>query len=176
MKTRRPDQAGVDLRAGLPDTSCLARSRCARVANRSRSISSPTARKIHAQGGGCVAVDLMAKGTIAEFTITDTGIGIAKEHMQTVFELFPPSGFEPSQANIEGTGPGGLPSAKGSGRAARRSHLRSRANSRWGPASRCGCPALQARRKFLSRLAAPPLESSPSGRPRTNLANALAHF
>ena len=39
-------------------------------------------------GGGSVTVDLGATDSTVHFTVTDTGIGIAKEHLETVFELF----------------------------------------------------------------------------------------
>ncbi len=38
--------------------------------------------------GGTVTVALAADETEADFTVTDTGIGIAKEHVETLFELF----------------------------------------------------------------------------------------
>ena len=38
--------------------------------------------------GGDITVDVRALGAMSEFTVTDTGIGIAKEHAETVFELF----------------------------------------------------------------------------------------
>ena len=38
--------------------------------------------------GGAVTLHLRATDTTVHFTVTDTGIGIAKEHLDTVFELF----------------------------------------------------------------------------------------
>jgi cell cycle sensor histidine kinase DivJ len=38
--------------------------------------------------GGSVTVDLGATESTVHFSVTDTGIGIAKEHVETVFELF----------------------------------------------------------------------------------------
>ena len=38
--------------------------------------------------GGCVTVEVSAADSTGEFTVRDTGIGIAKEHIPTVFELF----------------------------------------------------------------------------------------
>jgi len=39
-------------------------------------------------GGGSVTVDLGATDSTVHFAVIDTGIGIAKEHLETVFELF----------------------------------------------------------------------------------------
>ncbi len=80
------DQAGVDLRAGLPDSSVWLAADARALRQIALNLVANAVK--FTPKGGSVAVDLMAKGTIAEFTITDTGIGIAKEHMQTVFELF----------------------------------------------------------------------------------------
>ena len=38
--------------------------------------------------GGHVTVEVRAVDASAEFAVTDTGIGIAQEHVETVFELF----------------------------------------------------------------------------------------
>ena len=38
--------------------------------------------------GGNIAVEVRTNGANSEFSVTDTGIGIAKEHIETVFELF----------------------------------------------------------------------------------------
>ena len=38
--------------------------------------------------GGLVTIALQATDANVRFTVTDTGIGIAKEHLETVFELF----------------------------------------------------------------------------------------
>jgi signal transduction histidine kinase len=38
--------------------------------------------------GGRVTVEVSANDTSAQFSVTDTGIGIAKEHVSAVFELF----------------------------------------------------------------------------------------
>jgi PAS domain S-box-containing protein len=80
------DQAGVDLRAGLPDTSVWLAADARALRQIALNLVANAVK--FTPKGGRVAVDLMTKGSIAEFTITDTGIGIAKEHMQTVFELF----------------------------------------------------------------------------------------
>jgi PAS domain S-box-containing protein len=80
------DQAGVDLRAGLPDGSVWLAADARALRQIALNLVANAVK--FTPKGGRVAVDLMTKGPIAEFTITDTGIGIAKEHMQTVFELF----------------------------------------------------------------------------------------
>ena len=80
------DQAGVDLRTGLPDASVWLAADARALRQIALNLVANAVK--FTPRGGRVAVDLMTKGSIAEFTITDTGIGIAKEHMQTVFELF----------------------------------------------------------------------------------------
>ncbi len=80
------DQAGVDLRAGLPDTSVWLAADARALRQIALNLVANAVK--FTPRGGRVAVDLMIKGSAAEFTITDTGIGIAKEYVQTVFELF----------------------------------------------------------------------------------------
>ena len=55
--------------------------------------------------GGRITVDMNSRDGMIELAIADTGIGIAKEHMDTVFELFRQVDSSMSRRH-EGTGLG----------------------------------------------------------------------
>ena len=78
--------AGIDLRYALPDEAMY-------VSGDDRSIRQVALNLLanavkFTPRGGAVALELSMRGGYVEFAISDTGIGIAKEHIEAVFEPF----------------------------------------------------------------------------------------
>ena len=79
-------RAGVEIHCKLPEEAVL-------VSADDRSIRQIALNLLanavkFTPNGGSIAVEVRALGATSEFSVTDTGIGIAKEHVETVFELF----------------------------------------------------------------------------------------
>jgi signal transduction histidine kinase len=79
-------KAGVELRTVIPDTPvCLAADE---RAVRQIAINLLANAVKFTPKGGVIMVEINATDTLAQFSVADTGIGIAKEHVSAVFELF----------------------------------------------------------------------------------------
>ena len=80
------EKAGVQLRTVLPDTQVWLAADERAVRQIAINLLANAVK--FTPKGGSVTVEVNATDTLAQFSVTDTGIGIAKEHVSAVFELF----------------------------------------------------------------------------------------